>query len=97
MFRPGRIPPAPERARRRRSLTVTILIPVRDAAATLAEALATSGPVVIEAIVDPNEPPMPPKVSMRQAKHFAESLVRGTPNARKIALTVLGDRIRELV
>jgi pyruvate dehydrogenase (quinone)/pyruvate oxidase len=69
----------------------------KDCADILRQALATSGPVVIEAIVDPNEPPMPPKVSMRQAKHFAESLVRGTPNARKIALTVLGDRIRELV
>jgi pyruvate dehydrogenase (quinone)/pyruvate oxidase len=63
----------------------------------LRQALATKGPVVVEAVVDPNEPPMPPKITMSQAAHFAESLVRGTPDAGKIALTVLGNRIREIV
>ena len=29
------------------------------------EALETPGPVVVEAVVDPVEPPMPPKVTMR--------------------------------
>jgi pyruvate dehydrogenase (quinone)/pyruvate oxidase len=63
----------------------------------LDEALNTPGPVVIEAVVDPFEPPMPPKINMRQAEHFAESLVRGEPNREKIALTVLTDQVRELV
>ncbi|HET6639266.1 MAG TPA: pyruvate oxidase, partial [Gemmatimonadota bacterium] len=45
----------------------------------LDEALATDGPVVIEAVVDPHEPPMPPKVSSEQALHFAEALARGEP------------------
>ena len=40
---------------------------------------------------------MPPKITVDQAKHFAESLVRGEPNREKIALTVLSDRVRELV
>ncbi len=31
--------------------------------ALLAQALATPGPVVIEAAVDPNEPPMPPRLN----------------------------------
>lgn len=64
---------------------------------TLRQALATPGPVLIEAVVDPNEPPMPPKVSLEQAAHFAESLARGTPNAGKIALTVASDVVREVV
>jgi pyruvate dehydrogenase (quinone)/pyruvate oxidase len=34
---------------------------------TLDRALATRGPVIIDAIVDPNEPPMPPKVTVDQA------------------------------
>jgi pyruvate dehydrogenase (quinone) len=34
---------------------------------------------------------------MRQMRHFAESLVRGTPNRGKIALTVASDTVRELV
>jgi len=63
----------------------------------LRQAFATQGPVVIEAVVDPNEPPMPPKITMAQAAHFAESLVRGTPNAGKIVSTVLGDRVREMI
>jgi pyruvate dehydrogenase (quinone)/pyruvate oxidase len=63
----------------------------------LREALSRNGPCLIEAVVDPNEPPMPPKIEARQALHFAESLVRGTPNAKKIALTVASDTVRELV
>ena len=53
--------------------------------------------VVIEALVDPHEPPMPPKVKAEQALHFAESLARGTPHRGKIALTVASDTVRELV
>jgi pyruvate dehydrogenase (quinone) len=63
----------------------------------LREALATRGPVLIEAVVDPHEPPMPPKVSLKQAAKFAKSLASGTPNAGKIALTVASDKVREIV
>ncbi len=64
---------------------------------TLREALAQQGPVLIEAVVDPHEPPMPPKVTVKQAAHFAEALARGTPSAGKIALTVASDTVREIV
>jgi pyruvate dehydrogenase (quinone) len=40
---------------------------------------------------------MPPKITVEQAAKFAESLVRGQPNRTKIALTVLSDKVRELV
>lgn len=63
----------------------------------LDQALAVDGPVLIEAVVDPHEPPLPPKVTLEQAKHFAEALVRGTPNREKIALTLLSDKVRELL
>ena len=46
----------------------------------------TPGPVLVEAVVDPYEPPMPPKITAEQALHFAESLARGTPAAGEIAL-----------
>jgi pyruvate dehydrogenase (quinone)/pyruvate oxidase len=65
--------------------------------AVLQQALSTPGPALVEAVVDPNEPPMPPKIELGQAAHFAESLARGTPNAGKIALTVLSDKVREIV
>jgi pyruvate dehydrogenase (quinone) len=53
--------------------------------------------VVVEALVDPHEPPLPPKITAQQALHFAESLARGTPNRGKIAATVASDTVRELV
>jgi pyruvate dehydrogenase (quinone) len=34
-------------------------------------------PVVLEAIVDPNVPPLPPHISFEQAKAFASSLIKG--------------------
>jgi len=61
------------------------------------QALNTPGPVLVEAVVDPFEPPMPPKISVDQATKFAEALAKGTPNRNKIALTVLADKVRELV
>jgi pyruvate dehydrogenase (quinone) len=63
----------------------------------LERALATPGPVVVQAHVDPHEPPMPAKITLEQATKFARSMLRGEPNREKIALTVLGDRVRELV
>jgi pyruvate dehydrogenase (quinone) len=69
----------------------------KECNAVLDEAFRTQGPVVIEATVDPFEPPMPPKVSVEQATKFAEALAKGTPNRNKIALTVLADKVRELV
>jgi pyruvate dehydrogenase (quinone)/pyruvate oxidase len=63
----------------------------------LRRALSTPGPVLVEAVVDPHEPPMPPKVTFGDAKNFAEALARGTPAAGKIALTVASDTVRELI
>jgi pyruvate dehydrogenase (quinone)/pyruvate oxidase len=60
-------------------------------------ALNTEGPVICEAYVDPYEPPLPANISLAQAAKFAESLARGEPNRGKIALTVLEDKIKELV
>jgi pyruvate dehydrogenase (quinone)/pyruvate oxidase len=63
----------------------------------VAAALAHPGPMLIEAVVDPLEPPMPPKIEAKQAYHFAESLARGEPNRAKIAFTALSDKVRELI
>jgi pyruvate dehydrogenase (quinone)/pyruvate oxidase len=69
----------------------------RDCGRIVEQALNTLGPVVVEGVVDPNEPPMPGKITLEQAKKFAESLARGEPNREKIIATVVGDRIRELI
>jgi len=65
--------------------------------AQLDEALATPGPAVIEAIVDPFEPPYPPKATLKDAEHLAEALIKGEPNRKDIALTVISDKVREMV
>lgn len=65
--------------------------------AIMEQALNTPGPVVIEAIVDPNEPPMPAQIKPNQAIKFAQSLARGEPNRMKIAGTVFENKVRELV
>jgi len=65
--------------------------------AVLEQALSMPGPVIVEAVVDPNEPPLPPRITPDQALHFAEALIKGEPNREKIALTVVGDKVRELV
>lgn len=65
--------------------------------AVLDEALRMPGPVVVEAIVDPFEPPMPAKLEPKQARHFAESLAKGEPNRKKIALTVIANKVKEMI
>lgn len=75
---------------------VTIEDP-KDCGAILNEAMAVPGPVVVEAVVDPYEPPMPAKIDAAQATQFAKSLARGQPKRMKIATTILEDKVRELV
>ena len=60
-------------------------------------ALALPGPVIVEAVVDPYEPPMPARITVEQARKFAEALVRGEPARQKIVRAVLKDRIKEMI
>ncbi len=63
----------------------------------IAQALATPGPVLVQAVVDPLEAPMPPKITRDQAVKFAESLARGEPDRLAIIRNALGETVRELV
>lgn len=63
----------------------------------LAEAFAHPGPALVEAVVDPNEPPMPGKIKMSQALHFAEALARGQKDRWGIIKTLIEDKVREVV
>jgi pyruvate dehydrogenase (quinone) len=68
-----------------------------DARRLLEDAFGTDGPVLIEAVVDPNEPPMPATTTAEQAIHFAESLLRGQPDRVAIAGTAVRNKVREMV
>jgi pyruvate dehydrogenase (quinone) len=61
----------------------------------LRAALATPGPVVVEAVVDQNEPPMPPKVTTEQAKLMYDALRRGEESRTRIGLTIGRSMLQE--
>ncbi|MGH9405761.1 MAG: thiamine pyrophosphate-requiring protein [Terriglobia bacterium] len=48
------------------------------------EALRADRPVVIDAITDPDVPPLPPHITFEQAKAYASALLKGDPNERGI-------------
>ncbi|NUR53276.1 MAG: thiamine pyrophosphate-requiring protein [Acidobacteria bacterium] len=44
-------------------------------------ALAATRPFVLEAITDPDVPPMPPHITLEQARNYASSVLKGDANA----------------
>jgi thiamine pyrophosphate-dependent acetolactate synthase large subunit-like protein len=60
------------------------------------EALAYPGPALVDVLTNPDEPPMPAKVSYEQAKSFAQAFLRGQPHKAAIASTIFRDKISEL-
>ena len=67
-----------------------------EARPALEAMMLAEGPALVEAIVDPFEPPMPARVTAKQALHMAESLARGEPNRGRIALTLFRDKVSDL-
>jgi pyruvate dehydrogenase (quinone) len=64
--------------------------------AAVGEALAHPGPALVDVLVNPNEPPMPGKVSYEQAKGFAQAWLRGQPHKATIASTLFRDKLDQL-
>ncbi|HEX4212705.1 MAG TPA: thiamine pyrophosphate-requiring protein [Candidatus Dormibacteraeota bacterium] len=60
------------------------------------QALASDRPVVIDAVVDPDEPPLPPHITFEQATNFAKSIVR-EPHGVGIATDALKEKIGEVL
>ena len=57
--------------------------------------MLADGPALCEAIVDPFEPPMPARISLKQAANMAAALAKGEPNRGRIALTLFRDKITD--
>jgi pyruvate dehydrogenase (quinone) len=68
-----------------------------EAAAVLREALAHPGPAIIEAVVDPTEPPLPGHITTKQAWNFAKALARGQEDRWDILKTVAENTVREVI
>ena len=60
-------------------------------------ALAADRPVVYEAVVDPEVPPLPPHITLEQAKHLAGALAKGDASRRRIIREALKLKAQELL
>lgn len=67
-----------------------------EAGSIIEQALNTPGPVLVEAVVDPFTPPLPPKITWEQAEGFAKALLRGEPHPLRQALAAAYDKVRGL-
>jgi len=66
-------------------------------ASLLQQAIMMPGTVVIDAIVDTHEPPMPPKATVAQAAKLAKALASGTPAGGKIARRIGVGMAKEMI
>lgn len=57
----------------------------------------TDGPTLVECVVDPDEAPLPPKISTEHALNYVRALVKGQKDPVRISLTMFRDKIDELL
>jgi pyruvate dehydrogenase (quinone) len=68
-----------------------------DVAGAWERALASDRPVVLEAVVDPDVPPLPPHVSGEQARNLARALAKGDPDRGDVLQRSLRQKLAELL
>jgi pyruvate dehydrogenase (quinone) len=61
------------------------------------EALAADRPVVLEAITDPEVPPLPPQIRMEQARNLAQALFDGDPSRTRIVQHSVKEKVQEFL
>ena len=61
------------------------------------EALSTDRPVVYEAVTDPEVPPLPPHITLEQAKALSSALLAGDPNAGEIIKQAFQQKVQEFL
>ncbi len=61
------------------------------------EALAADRPVVYEAVTDPEVPPLPPHITLEQAKALTSALLAGDPHAGRIIKQSFKQKVEEFL
>jgi pyruvate dehydrogenase (quinone) len=61
------------------------------------EALASDRPVIYEAVTDPEVPPLPPHITIEQAKALSSALVGGDPAASQIVRQSFKQKLEEFL
>jgi pyruvate dehydrogenase (quinone) len=69
----------------------------RAVESTLREALAAPGPALVEAVIDPSEPPLPGNIPVEYARNFVEAMLEGQPDRLEIVKNVIRDKIRHVL
>jgi pyruvate dehydrogenase (quinone) len=67
-----------------------------DVEQAVRQAFEHDGPALVDVMVNPDEPPLPGKVTYDQAKGFAQAWLRGQPRKATMASTLFRDRIDQL-
>ncbi|NUZ06620.1 thiamine pyrophosphate-dependent enzyme [Piscinibacter koreensis] len=68
-----------------------------DCGPVLDAALAHDGPALIEAVIDPDEPLLPPKRMEKYARNLQKALAAGTPNHEAIAKALAEEPLRSML
>ena len=68
-----------------------------DLASAWSEALSAGKPAVLEAVVDPEIPPLPPHITGKQMKSMAEAMVKGDPEAVGVMEKSLRAKVEEFL
>ncbi len=61
------------------------------------QALSADRPFVYEAVTDPEVPPLPPHITLTQAKAFTSALFKGDPDSREMIKQSFKQKIEEFV
>jgi pyruvate dehydrogenase (quinone) len=64
--------------------------------AAVKEALDYPGPALVDVMVNPDEPPMPAKITYEEAKKFLAAFLKGQPRRAAITATLFEDKIDQL-
>jgi pyruvate dehydrogenase (quinone) len=61
------------------------------------QVLRAERPAVLEVVVDPDVPPLPPHITLHQAKAFASAVAHGDPDVPGIMMQSFKGKLQELV
>jgi pyruvate dehydrogenase (quinone) len=61
------------------------------------KALTADRPVVVEAIVDPEVPPLPPHISLEQASNFTKAILKGDVHGGRMILQTFKDSVENYI
>jgi pyruvate dehydrogenase (quinone) len=61
------------------------------------QALSSDRPTVFEVVCDPEVPPLPPHITVEQARSFASAIIHGDPSSRRIITESIRQKLPEFL